>query len=272
VVEARLIRAHEPPYNRRGRTWRRYAYLRIDTNEAFPRIKVVRDPRADGVVLGPFSSSHHARLAKEALEEAAPIRRCTTRMRASTRFAPCALAEIGRCTAPCDGRIDPERYGELVRSLVSSLAEPGGLLETLGLRLRRLSDERRYEEAAVARDRLRALAEALWRFRMDAWLLAPADLVLRDRDGTRIRLREGALARDGEGALARDGDEALGVASSRERADELAALRAWVARHPMRIESTDRPLAEPIGGGAALRAVLDRLREAGRDGARALGG
>jgi DNA polymerase-3 subunit epsilon len=262
VVEARLIRAHEPPYNRRGKTWRRYAYLRIDPSEAFPRLKVVREPRAGAVVLGPFSSSHHARLAKEALEEAVPIRRCTTVMRASTRFAPCALAEIGRCTAPCDGRIDPERYGELVRSLVSSLAEPGGLLEALGARLTRLAEERRYEEAALARDRLRALAEALWRSRVDAWLLPPADLVLRDRDGVRIRLREGALARDGD-------DGTAGDPWSRDRADELAALRSWVARNPVRVESTDRPLAEPVDGGAALRSLLDRLRDVGREGARA---
>jgi DNA polymerase III subunit epsilon len=264
VVEARMIRAHEPPYNRRGRTWRRYAYLRIDPTEAFPRIKVVREPREGAVVLGPFSSSHHARLAKEALEEAAPIRRCTTAMRPSTRFAPCALAEIGRCSAPCDGRIDPERYGELVRSLVSSLAEPGGLLEALGERLGRLAEERRYEEAALARDRLRALAEALWRFRVDAWLLAPADLVLRDRDGVRIRLREGALACDGD-------DDALGAPWTRDRADELTTLRAWVARTPLRLESTDRPLSEPVDGGAALRALLERLHDVGREGARAGG-
>jgi DNA polymerase-3 subunit epsilon len=264
VVEARLIRAHEPAYNRRGKTWRRYAYLRLDTTEAFPRIKVVREPKVGGVVLGPFASSQAARLAKEALEEAVPIRRCTTAMRASTRFAPCALAEIGRCAAPCDGRIDPEGYGELVRSLVSSLSEPGGLLEALGQRLRRLAEERRYEEAALARDRLRALAEALWRFRVDGWLVTPGDLVLRDRDGVRIRLREGALARDGD-------DAAAGGPWSRDRADELAALRAWVARNPVRLESTDRPLAEPVEGGAVLRTLLDRLRDAGREGARAAG-
>ncbi len=82
-------------------------------------------------------------------------------MRASTRFAPCALAEMHRCLAPCDGRVGPERYEELVRSLISSLSTPGGLLGTLEARMRDLAEQERFEEAALARDRLRALAEAL---------------------------------------------------------------------------------------------------------------
>src|SRR5206468_10896450 len=123
VLESRLIAGEEPKYNRRGKTWRRYAYLRVDPDEAFPRIRVVRDTqKRDVVYLGPFPSTLRATLAKEALEEVFAIRRCTKPMRASTRFAPCALAELGRCVAPCDGRATPERYGELVRALISSLS------------------------------------------------------------------------------------------------------------------------------------------------------
>ncbi len=174
VVEARLIRRHEPKYNRRGKTWRRGAYLALDPREAWPRLKVVHAAKPDDgrLYLGPFGSAARARLAKEALEETAPIRRCTTSMGASTRFAPCALADMGRCLAPCDGRTDPERYGELVRWLASSLASsPGELLEALERRMTHLAEAERYEEAASVRDRLRALAEGLWRSRVDAWLV-----------------------------------------------------------------------------------------------------
>jgi DNA polymerase-3 subunit epsilon len=258
VLEARLIRRHEPKYNRRGKTWRRYAYLRIDAAEAFPRLKVVREPGGAGAYLGPFPSSSAARLAKDALEDAVPIRRCTTAMRASTRFAPCALADIGRCTAPCDGRIDLERYGELVRSLVSSLRTPGGLLAALEARMRDLARRERFEEAALARDRLRALAEALARSRIDGWLLAPDDLVLRDGAGRRYRLRGGAL-------LLGEGDEPLGSPCRRDRADELSALRSWLARVRPRVEATDVPLAEPVDGGAALGRVLALVRATPRE-------
>ena len=83
VLESRLIAREEPKYNRRGKTWRRYAYLRVDLDEAFPRIRVVRDTKKrDGLYLGPFPSTLRATLAKEALEEVFAIRRCTKAMRA----------------------------------------------------------------------------------------------------------------------------------------------------------------------------------------------
>ena len=252
VLEARLIRHHEPPYNRRGKTWRRYAYLRLDPGEAFPRLKVVREPKGDGAFLGPFPSSQAARSAKDALEDVVPIRRCTTRMRASTRFAPCVLAEMGRCAAPCDGRIDPERYGELVRSLRSSLSRPDGLLGALEERMRELAGQERFEEAATARDRLRALAEALVRARTDEWLLA-GRIALCDAEGRAMRLDRGTLVRDAA-------DEPLGRPCPRERADELGAVRSWLARNPLRLEATDVPLAEPVDGGARLHGLLAKLR------------
>ncbi len=255
VLEARLIRRYEPRFNRRGKTWRRYAYLRLDPSEAFPRLKVVREPRSGGVHLGPFPSSKLAHLAKEALEDVAAIRRCTTPMRATTRFAPCALADMGRCAAPCDGRIGPERYGELVRSLISSLSTPGGLLEALEARMRSLAEHERFEEAALARERLRALAEALARSMTDAWLLLPGELILRDDEGHRLRLLGGALVRDAD-------DEPLASPCPRDRADELAALRSWLVRTRPRIEATDRPLSEPVGAGAALQRLLVLLRPA----------
>jgi DNA polymerase III subunit epsilon len=258
VVEARLIRRYEPKYNRRGKTWRRYAYLRIDDAEAYPRIKVVREPTGAGAYLGPFPSSHLARLAKEALEDVFPIRRCTKAMRTSTRFPPCALADMHRCLAPCDGRVRPERYEELVRSLLSSLSRPGGLLGTLEARMRDLAEQERFEEAALARDRLRALAEALARSRVDGWLLDTGHLLLRDGQGHRFDVRRGALMRT-------ERDEPVGSPCPRDRADELSVLRSWVSRRDVWIEASDAPLAEPVDGGAELDRILRALRGASND-------
>jgi DNA polymerase-3 subunit epsilon len=258
VLEARLIRAHEPRYNRRGTTWRRYAYLKLDPAEAFPRWKVVRAARRDtAVYLGPFTTSGRARLAKEALEEVVPIRRCTTAMRAGTRFAPCALADMGRCTAPCDGRIDLERYGELVRQLRSSLLRPGELLGALEGRMARLAAQERFEEAALVRDRLRALAETLQRERQEAWLVGAGAMVLVTKDGARIRLR-GAAVHHGEDP------EPIALPCPRERADELAAVRAWIARRrDLRIEEVEVPPAEPVAGGREIARVVAALRQGG---------
>ncbi len=257
VVEARMIRTHQPKHNRRGKTWRRYAYLKVDTTDAFPRIKVVREPKGEGAFLGPFGTTDQARMAKEALEEAFPIRRCTKRMRAGTRFGACALAEMGRCVAPCEGGVTLERYGELVRSLLSSLSSPGGLLGALEARVNDLATQERFEEAALSRDRLRALAEALARGRTDAWLQSGGRLELRDGDGHTFRLAGGALV-DG------DQDAPIPRPCPRERADELAVVRSWLAHNPARVERADAPPSEPVDGGATLHRVLARFREAGR--------
>ena len=263
VLEARLIGRHEPKYNRRGKTWRRSAYLKLDPSEAYPRLKVVYASKAaDGCLyLGPFGTSSRARLAKEALEEVVPLRRCTQSMRAGTRFAPCALADMGRCPAPCDGQITPQRYGELVGRLVSSLtASPGELLGALEARMRTLAAQDRYEEAALVRDRLRALADALARRRQDAWLIGTAELSLTDRDdGHMLRFHRGALALEGDLASANP----LSLPCTRERGDELAAVRSWLAAHPPRVTGGTGPWpSEPVDGGAAVARILAQTKAA----------
>ena len=257
VLEARLIRSHEPKYNRRGKTWRRFAYLKVDPAEAYPRVKVVFRARSDDGCryLGPFAGSAAARQAKEALEDVLPLRRCTRAMGARTRFAPCALADLGRCPAPCDGRIDPERYGELVRDLLSSLEAPDGLLAALERKMHRLSTAERFEEAASARDRLRSLAGALRRARQDAWLLGAGRLELQVDGARRLVFLGGALARAGEAA------DPIASPCPRERADELSAVRSWLARNPSRLVACDVPLSEPVDGGARLARIARWSRD-----------
>jgi DNA polymerase-3 subunit epsilon len=262
VTEARLIRLHEPPYNRRGRTWRRFVYLKVDLADAFPRFTIVRRARAGDAVLGPFPTRAAAQLAREAIEDVVPIRRCTRRMRATTRFAPCALAGMGRCPAPCDGGATPERYGELVRSLLTSLLEPDGLLAALEARLARLVGQERFEEAGLFRDRIRALADALARARVDRWLTA-GRIELREPGGGRVLLERGWLVGPEDQVDAPDPGPC-----PPERADELAAVRSWVCRARSRLVAADPPLAEPVAGGRALADLLARLRAPHPAGAR----
>jgi DNA polymerase III subunit epsilon len=253
VLEARLIRRHAPRYNRRGKAWRRYAYLKLDLAEAWPRLKVVRRATGKGTYLGPFRSSQAARLAKEALEEVVPIRRCTTPMGRSTRFSPCALADLGRCTAPCDGRVTPERYEGLVRSLQHALSSPGGLLAALRARMARLSGQERFEEAGDLRDRLNVLVSALARARQDRWLLDAGRLEV-EIDGRRVRFRGGALVRRGD-------EEGFDAPLPLEAVDEVRAALSCLPR--ARVVHVDRPPTEPLDGGtdlARLRAVLDASR------------
>ena len=265
VAEARLIARHEPPYNRRGRTWRAYAYLKVDLTEAWPRLKVVSKPgparlsSSEVAYLGPFHSRGIARMAKEAIEDVVPIRQCTRSMGRATRFSPCVLADLGRCAAPCDGRVRPERYEELVRGLIHSLSSPGGLLEALEARMMRLAHAERFEDAATARDRLRALAEALARSRQDRWLLGARHLELAGRGGVPVRIETGTVATDVEPAAAPLDPNGP---CPPERADELAVVRNVLARTPHALIASDEPLSEPVDGGRRLADLLAQLRAA----------
>lgn len=258
VVEARMIRRHAPRYNRRGKGWRRYAYVKLDTSEAWPRLKVVRRARGDGDYLGPFSSARTATLAKEALEEVFAIRRCTRSMGRATRFAPCALADLGRCAAPCDGRVTPERYEGLVRSLQHALSNPGGLLAALEGRMERLGAEERFEEAAEARDRLRALVSALGRAREERWLLEAGRLELQV-EGHRLAFRSGALERKGD-------EPGYELPVSFEVWDEIRAVLGWLRGKQPRVLAADSPPSEPVAGGSALSRLRRRLESSSRSG------
>jgi DNA polymerase-3 subunit epsilon len=261
VLESRLIARHLPRFNAHGKRWRRYVFLKLDPSEAWPRWKVSRstDPSDGAIYLGPFGSSGRATLAKEALEEAFPIRRCTRSMGRRTRFAPCALADMGRCLAPCDGRVEPDAYHALVGAMLASLDVPQDLMRLLDARMTGLAEQERFEEAALARDRLRALAEALQRARHDRWL-TDGRLTIAAASGERLDLIGGALRCDDPEGIAPAAP--IGSPAPRDRADELAVVRSWLRRHPGRVLACDDAPAEPVAGGRELAELLDRIRAA----------
>jgi DNA polymerase-3 subunit epsilon len=162
VRELRLIAEHRPRFNRRSRHPERAVHLKL-TIEPFPRLAVVRRVRADGTTyLGPFGSVRSAELARAALLEAFRLRQCTSRLsvRQPTGTA-CLLVELGRCGAPCDGRESAERYSGHVRAVREAIAaDPRPVVSALLQRIEMLAERRRYEEAAVLRDRMTSFVRA----------------------------------------------------------------------------------------------------------------
>jgi DNA polymerase-3 subunit epsilon len=158
VRELRLIAEHVPAYNRRSRHPERAVYLKL-TVERFPRLSVVRRVLGDGATyLGPFPGGGRAELAMAALHEAIPLRQCTGRLSSRTRRPACILAQMRRCGAPCQGPEGEEEYGahvEAARQVMTG--DPARVVDTLTARISALARGERYEDAALARDRLAAL-------------------------------------------------------------------------------------------------------------------
>jgi DNA polymerase III subunit epsilon len=155
VRELRLIAERKPRYNRRSRFPERASWIKL-TVEPFPRLSLVREVKLDeATYLGPFGSRRLAEAAMTAVHEAVPIRQCTERLSPRRTRPACALAEMGRCGAPCEGRETVNAYSVHVDAVRDAFtADPRPLVDRLLARIARLSDHERYEEAAVHRDRM----------------------------------------------------------------------------------------------------------------------
>ncbi len=124
----------------------------------------------------------------------------------------------------------------------------------------RLAEDERFEEAALVRDRLRALVGGLITARRERWLVGAERLEV-DVDGRRVAFRRGALERRGD-------EPGFDLPLPLEAADEVRAATSWLADRRPRVVACRRPIVEPIDGGAALerfrRALASRAGAAGR--------
>ena len=171
VVETRLIARLLPRYNRVGTRSDKYCYVRLDTDAAWPRLAIVREPAAKGVHLGPLPSRASAQLVVEALQSVLPLRRCSTRLPATflppPDATPCSAAQIGVAQCPCAGVGDRDAYGRAVDAAARAMrGDLHGVREHLVGRMAELAAAQRFEEAALVRDRLRALLAAVRRQRL----------------------------------------------------------------------------------------------------------
>jgi excinuclease ABC subunit C len=163
LQENRLIKDIQPAYNERLKDDKSFPYIEIRTDEDFPGVYVTRKPRVKGTKLyGPFVSAAGARDAVTTLQRIFKFRTCELEIDAGDEkrrfFRPCLLHAINQCTAPCADRISPEAYAADVRRLRKLLgSRRSTLLRQLRKEMSEAAKNRDYEEAAVVRDRIRAI-------------------------------------------------------------------------------------------------------------------
>lgn len=168
VVESRIIGRSLPRYNKRGTTASKYCYIRLDTESAWPRLAVVKNPAKSGVHLGPLPSRKMAALVVEGLQTALPLRRCTQRLSRHHQPGPgapvCSAAQLGLAHCPCSGTADAREYAACVEQAKRALfGDPSFVVEALRARMTKLAAQQRFEEAAMTRDRLSAVLGAVRR-------------------------------------------------------------------------------------------------------------
>jgi len=281
VRELRLIAAHKPPYNRRSKFPERHHWLKL-TVEAYPRLSVVRQLTGDGATyLGPFGSTRAAELAAAALYDALPLRQCTAKLSPRTPSPACALAELGRCPAPCEHRISVADYehGAAEPFRAAALADPGPVVQRLLERIAAYASRDRYEEAAVVRGRLSALLRATIRMQRLRSLTAIAELVAARpaaAGGWELAVvRHGRLAAAGvspPGTHPRPVIEVLLASAETVRpgpgptpcasAEETERVLAWLERDGTRLVHTSDGWALPAAGASRFRTLLTKCDQA----------
>jgi DNA polymerase-3 subunit epsilon len=226
VRELRLIAAEKPRFNRQSRQPGRAVWLGL-TQEAFPRLTLVRAPAREGPWIGPFPSRDSAELARAAVQEGIPLRTCTRRVGPRTRSSPCPLYDLGRCGAPCAGLESQESYARHVELAVEVLSrDPAVAVSAVEQRMHRLSQQQGFEEACLQRDRARALITGASRAQQAHALVRAGELVAaRARPGGGWELhciRHGRLA--GATVLAPGASAAAAVDALVATAESVVAL------------------------------------------------
>ncbi len=180
ILEANLIKRHQPPFNVRLRDDKRYPYLKV-TNESFPRVVFTRVVRDDGArYFGPYTNAHGLRELIDLVRLVFPLRTCREPID-GRRKRPCLQYHIKRCLAPCVGYQSEEEYDRMIDEVVLFLeGKQESLLARLQHEMTESAEHYNFEAAAHIRDRIvqvRRVTEGqkvVWKSRLDMDLVAIA--------------------------------------------------------------------------------------------------
>ena len=160
LLEYNLIKEHRPRYNVLLRDDKSYPYIRLTSDQEYPRISFYRGARPkSGKVFGPYPSAGAVRSTVNLLQKLFRLRGCEDSM-FQNRTRPCLQYQIQRCSAPCVGLISSEDYARDVDNAMQFLRGQGrAVIDDVSARMQQAADAQRYELAARYRDQLAQLQD-----------------------------------------------------------------------------------------------------------------
>ena len=158
MLEANLVRRHRPRYNIILRDDKHYPFLKLTTDEEFPRLVVARRVQDDGATYyGPFYPATAMRETLRLARQLFPLRTCSIPIDGRLE-RPCIQHAIHRCNAPCTGWETREGYAKTVRDVRRFLeGKDEDLALTLTREMEAAAGELKFERAAVLRDQIQSL-------------------------------------------------------------------------------------------------------------------
>ncbi|WP_399092642.1 excinuclease ABC subunit UvrC [Streptomyces sp. BBFR2] len=164
-LEYSWIKEFDPRFNVKYRDDKSYPYLAVTLGEEFPRVQVMRGAKKKGVrYFGPYAHAWAIRETVDLMLRVFPVRTCSAGVfkRSAQIGRPCLLGYIGKCAAPCVGRVSPEEHRELAEDFCDFMAgRTGAYLRRLERAMQEAAEEMEYERAARLRDDIGALKRAM---------------------------------------------------------------------------------------------------------------
>jgi excinuclease ABC subunit C len=164
-LEYTWIKEFAPPFNVKFRDDKTYPYVAITLADRVPRVMITRNKAIAGArYFGPYTKVWAVRDTVDLMLKAFPMRSCTesTYKRAQSTNRPCLLGDIGKCAAPCVGRVTPEQHRSIALDFASFMAgNDVSHVRSLKVDMARASRDFDYESAARIRDQIGALETAL---------------------------------------------------------------------------------------------------------------
>ncbi len=186
ILEATLIKRHQPFFNIRLKDDKRYPYLKIDVQNPWPRVSITRRIAKDGArYFGPYASAGSVRSTLDLLKKLFPYRSCTKEI-TGTDPRPCLDYYIKRCIAPCTAYCTAEEYAEVIAQIVLFLeGKASDVLDRLGGQMDTAAKALDYERAAMLRDQIRAIERTVERQMLSTTKKEDIDIYGVAREGDR---------------------------------------------------------------------------------------
>ena len=184
ILEGNLIKKYRPRYNVILKDDANYPLLKLDINNRYPRLTIVRRMKNDGdLYFGPFTSASAVRSTLRLIGPVFPLRKCKTKG-TPKRSRPCLNYQLGRCLAPCCLDVRVEDYQEIVDQVKLFLeGRSKELISQLREIMQKASRELNFEKAARVRDQIRAVEKTVERQAVVSTEMKDQDVIGLSRSG-----------------------------------------------------------------------------------------
>ncbi len=193
LLEANLVKRHQPRFNVRLKDDKSYPYIRITLGEDFPRVERTRKLVSDGSrYFGPYASASSVDEAMNLIRRLFPFRTCTLDIREGERALrrPCLLYHIKRCQGPCIEAVERDAYRADIAQVELFLeGRQEALVRDLRLQMTTASRALEYERAAALRDKIRAIERTMEDQKMAAFARTELDALGLARSGAQAAVQ-----------------------------------------------------------------------------------